>query len=84
MHSCGSAIEKLIDTRLKNVEIDRQATSTHRFLRRDVWQDICFCANNAYVDVLNGGCSMKTLMFGLVIAIVYLATYFISAMERAW
>jgi len=54
LHSCGSAIKKLIDTRLKNVEIDRQATSTHRFLRRDVWQDICFCANNAYVDVLNG------------------------------
>jgi hypothetical protein len=29
-------------------------------------------------------CFVKTLMIGLGVAIVYLATYFVSAMERAW
>jgi hypothetical protein len=28
--------------------------------------------------------SSKTLVVGLVIAIVYLATYFVSALERVW
>ena len=35
-------------------------------------------------DVDDGGAFVKTLMFGLVIAIVYLATYFVSTMERVW
>jgi hypothetical protein len=30
-----------------------------------------------------GGC-MKTLVIGLVITIVFLATYFVSTMERVW
>jgi hypothetical protein len=31
-----------------------------------------------------GGTVMKTLVIGLVITIVFLATYWVSAMQRIW
>ena len=48
------------------------------------FEGLMFGTGYAMGGTSTGGALVKTLMFGLVIAIVYLATYVVSTMERVW